>query len=748
MQAGAAGGLSDNVNFKQIFTVVRKRLGFVLVFIILATTATAIYTWKQPRIYRAQGTMILDSATPKVFGDQVQSVVDESGGKFYTNKEFFNTQFEIIKSRPLAERVVERLGLNADLDFIYLGQIPSDSRNKIHNVQKTAASLIKRIEVKLVKDTKVAQVIVEDRDPKRAALIANTIVDTYLTYNLESRLAITREASDWLAEQIADMKVRLSNSEMDLFNFKRDNNILTVALEDTDKLAAEGLNQLHTRYMTQKADRITIEQTVKNIRETIKNSGRLEIFGEAASQSDVVRELRAREAAIVEELTDLESQYGDLHPKVKSTRDRLKFVRDSLDKELRSILTNLELKLKTTIEIEEKFLQLYNNERERVFEASKKEIEFNRLKREAENNSNLYNMLLKRAKETHLAGLLNTNNVRRLEPALAPTRASKPNVQLNLALGFFAGLMLGLIGAFTWETLDSTIKGVQDIEAMNLSVIGVIPLVKSGRRDQIRNPDLDLYIHDNPKSTVAEFCRSIRTNLLFMSPDKPMRRLLITSSNPREGKTVTSCYMGITMAQSGGRTLLIDCDMRRPSLHKAFGLTRVTQGLSNLILGDCKLDDVVIKSRVDNLWILPVGSIPPNPAELLHTDSFLRIIDEACNKFDRVIIDSPPLGPVADSLVIATHMDGVVVVVQPEKTSRDLTKRVVSGLRDVKANILGVIFNQVDIERRQYGYRYYYGGQYYYYYADREDREGGKDGKGKDSPPPGSGGQDDKRAAA
>ena len=227
----------------------------------------------------------------------------------------------------------------------------------------------------------------------------------------------------------------------------------------------------------------------------------------------------------------------------------------------------------------------------------------------------------------------------------------------------------------------------------------------------------DHYLVSHPKSSVAECCRTVRTNLLFMSPENPARRLLITSASPQEGKSTVVINLGITMAQSGSKVLLLDTDMRRPRLHKAFGIQRGT-GLTTAILGEAEIQEVIRSSDVPGLDIAPCGPIPPNPTELFHTERFSSIIKELSQTYDRVLFDSPPVAMVADPLILSSMIDGVVLVIKGASTSRDMIRRALKQLKDVNARILGAVINDLDLESREYGYYYYR--QYGYYYGEKE----------------------------
>jgi capsular exopolysaccharide synthesis family protein len=325
-----------------------------------------------------------------------------------------------------------------------------------------------------------------------------------------------------------------------------------------------------------------------------------------------------------------------------------------------------------------------------------------------------------------------------LDAATVPGAPVSPNVPRAVLIA----LALAVIGAFGFalllESLDNTIKSQEDVEkTVGVAFLGVVPtmdLEQTGQEPS--SPSVaallkagsvrDLYVLSHPQSSAAECCRAIRTNILFMTPDKPARSLLITSAGPQEGKTTVAANLAITLAQSGLRVLLVDTDMRRPRLHRVFGVASSSNGLSRAIVAECEVTEVIRETGVPNLFLLPCGACPPNPAELLHAERFRRIVDELTQKFDRVIFDSPPVGAVTDAAILSRLTDGTVLVAKGRHTTRDsLTRayRQISGEGTV--NVLGCILNDLDLSRRgQYGYYYY--SRYGYYYR-QEPAESGSD---------------------
>jgi capsular exopolysaccharide synthesis family protein len=317
---------------------------------------------------------------------------------------------------------------------------------------------------------------------------------------------------------------------------------------------------------------------------------------------------------------------------------------------------------------------------------------------------------------------MRTNNVRVLERAIVPSVPVAPRPVQNLMLGLLVGLGSGIAMAFVIEALDNTLKSQSDVEQfLGVPVLGLVPIIGAAagaeavqEGDHLRERDLGVFL--DPKSVAAECCRSIRTNILFMSPDRPLRTMVVTSPSPQEGKTTTAINLGVTMAEAGGRVLIVDTDMRRPRLHRSFGVPNQT-GISTVIVGKSTIEEAVKRTDVPNLDVLPCGPVPPNPSELLHTERFAAVLADCAKLYDRIILDSPPTSAVTDPAVLGNLCDGVVLVVKAGETTRDSAMHARRQLLGAKARLFGVVVNAIDFSNPAYGYEYYYRNYYRYGYT-------------------------------
>jgi capsular exopolysaccharide synthesis family protein len=340
----------------------------------------------------------------------------------------------------------------------------------------------------------------------------------------------------------------------------------------------------------------------------------------------------------------------------------------------------------------------------------------------------MFRMIERRVKEVDLVRMMQRNNVAIVEQPRVPVEPVLPKVPINLAVSFILSLILALALALLVEAFDTTVKSQSEIERdLGVPYLGMIPVFSKKLESRLssRGPargqafNRDTFVIDFPKSTMAEACRSIRTNLLFMASEQPLRSLVVTSAGPREGKTTASISIASVTAQSGTGVLLIDADMRKPRLHSVFGI-RKDIGFSSVLMGEASLDEVLHQTDVPNLTVMACGPVPQNPSELLHTDRFREMLAELSSRYGLVIIDSPPLVPVTDAAILGGQVDGVIVIVKAGSTRKELVSRAVDSLRSVKANVLGAVLNGVDLERGSGGGRYYYYRHYGHYYGEAE----------------------------
>jgi capsular exopolysaccharide synthesis family protein len=699
------------------------------------------WTMRQPKIYEATATLEYDPRPTQPLGNKLddQSVT----GPMWDTQEFYETQNFILRSRSIAERVVRKLALHRDTDFLEA----EDGSNAAQpaTVEKTTSLLMKALQIEQVRDTRVVRVRARDRSPDRAQLIANAVVDAYIDKSLEDRLGTSSRAIEWLTNQSVNLKHELESSELALYKFREAHQTLSASLEERRHIIAGQLQSYNNALTELRQRRVRTQARLSVLKELIsaaEGEDPLAFGAGTIGEDSAIASLRMKYRDATVELGRLALVYGEAHPQVRAARAARDTVVLALKKQVQSIYAGIEAELQE-LERAEKGIQTALDEVNRQGLAlSLQEIDYTRLDRDRTNKSELYDVVINRAAQTELARAMRVSSGRMVDAAIRPRNPVSPRVKLILSFAAIIGLALGVAAAIGVSYLDNKVRGPADMEARGITVLGVLPAIDAAmpllppyRRDRRRSArrlesqERDLVVHLEPRSTAAECCRTIRTNITFQAAGEPLRTLAITSAMPKDGKTTVAVSIATTLAQSGRRVLLIDTDMRKPRLHRVFKMP-TGPGITSILAGEATVDDVVHATDIPNVSVMQCGALPPNPSELLHTRRFAEIVEETRKKFDSVIFDTPPLGAVTDPAVISTQVDGTIVVVRSGSTTRNGVDAALRQLHGLTARIVGVVLNGVDLTDSNYGSYYAYYRGYY-----EEGDSGNKPGPTASSPP-------------
>ncbi len=701
--------ISESRTFQYYYNTILKYRWAIILFLIFTVTLTLLFTLHQKKIYEAVATIIIERNKPLVL-DKVQDVYEPMTGGWWGDQEYLETEYRIIKSRNVANIVIEDNNLKNDDRFI-----SKETKEKLGDKIDYVKLLLDMIDVELVKDTRMVKIKVRHTDPEMAAFLANAVVDAYIKYSLERKTSVTKQAVRWLAQQLKDLEIKLKESELALYKFKQKNGILTTSLEARINMTTQKLYKINEDLTNAITKRIQAEAHLKTLKELLSNIDSNQIIDTVVS-TNIIKSLKLKYIETLERYISIKNRYGKEHPELLSLEEKLKNLKQLLRKEIMNEIEKAEAEYKTNKEVEDKLRTLLAKEKENALYLSRLEIEYNELSREVDNNKRLYDIVLQRFKETDLTEGLKSSNISKLDSAKIPKEPVYPKTKLNIAMSIFIGLIGGIGLAFFISYIDSTIKNEEDLKMyLGVNNLGIIPKIKE--QEKLKGA-LYKYLMKHPNSMVTEAYRNLRTNLLFMS-SKRYKNILITSAGPREGKTTTAENLAFMLTRLNERVLLVDSDMRRPMIHKVFNIDNKL-GLSNLLIGQVRIDDVIKKTDVENLFVITCGPIPPNAAELLAFEKTKEIVDELKDRFDYVIFDSPPVGVVSDSLTLGQYVDCVLFVVMCNTTSRFSAARAVDSMRDLNINLLGTVLNSLDPEKDQ-GYKYHYYSKYGYYYTHEGD---------------------------
>ncbi|MCG8555599.1 MAG: polysaccharide biosynthesis tyrosine autokinase [Proteobacteria bacterium] len=696
----------------------------ILALAAASAVATMFWTLQQPKIYQASCTIEYDPSPPRPLGRAVEDVSNPVS-YYWSTKEFYKTQNLVIASRSVSERAALKLALHRDPDFM---DVPPEEKGAWEGAEPSDAAklLQRRLGVEQEKDTRIVHVRVRDRDPERAALLANAVTDAYIDKTVDDRLGSTTSALSWLKQQLDGLKGQLEGSELALHKFKEDHNVLSLSLEERQNIVSNKIQRLSQRLTEAQTRRVEAQARVSALKEA-NHDNPFSVRAKVVLQDRSIENLYQKHREGVAEREALSARYGEAHPEIKAIDARIIALRSQLRSAIDGLISSAESELREVQSVERGVKKELDDAHRAGMDLNLREIEYRRLSRKMENNEKLYGVVLSRTAETDLTRALRLSHVRIVDRALPPLHHVSPRLPINLAIGVLAGMAIAVALALAIARSDKTLRSAAAAEALGVTILGIIPKVtdnaspggyRYGRRKRRRKrqeepvENKDLIVHTHPRSAAAECSRTIRTNLAFMSADRPYKSLVVTSASPREGKTTVAINTAIAIAQSGKSVLLVDTDLRKPRIHRVFKLVPGA-GITSVLVEHAELESAVQRTEIPGLSVIPCGPIPPNPAELLHTAQFQRFAELAREQFDTIIFDSPPLSAVTDAAIVATQVDGAIVVVRENKTTRDALLSAKRQLSDVSANLLGGIMNDVDLASRKYGYGY---GQYYYYY--------------------------------
>jgi capsular exopolysaccharide synthesis family protein len=715
-----AGDFDTYSHLRAYWHILFKRRWTVLTVAVLVTTLGIIRTYRTQPVYRATARVEVEAETPEIrsFNDLYRS------GTGFSDDVFLQTQVDVLKSENLAWMTVQQLGWGEQQGFgspkESNGGSPVDSQAALKN--RLIQAFRGCLSVELMKDSRIVEVGYESSDPRFAARAANALVNNYAEYSFHLKYDATRQASQWMGQQLDELKAKVEKSQQAMVDYERQNAIVNIGEKQTvveQRLAT--LSQDLTNAQTDRMQKESLYQLAST------NESQADLV----TQSPILQRLREKYTDLKGQYLDASEQYGPNFPKVVRLHDQLDETESAISAERKRAVAQLRGDYQTALARENLLSGAVAQEKVEVGKLSELLIQYNILKRDFDTNQQLYDSLLARLKDATMSAGLRATNIHIIDPALIPTGPVRPNKPRDIATGVLIGLVLGITLAFVRESLDNSIKSAEDLEqiipAPALAVIMKVGSSWLGLRGDKRQPAdgaLEMAVLKRPTSSLAESYRILRTSVLLSTSPRPPQAILVTSAQPGEGKTCTASNLALGLAQRGVPVLIIDADMRRPGVTQALGVNCNGKGLSTVLTGTYKLDEALYQLEAEpNLWVLPAGPRPANPADLLAAPGMARLLQEACHRFSHVVLDSPPLLLVTDATLLSTIVDGVVLVVESGVTSSGAVVRAQKILENVGGRILGTVLNKLDLSHDGYYGTYYRSSHYpYYYHTERARR--------------------------
>lgn len=736
LQAGGARAeeeplADDSLTLKDLGRIVLKYKWTLLAIVAVCCAVAAIRTFLSTPVYRSTVVLQIDRVSPRVVRFENDPEQERMGSDDAIS---MRTQQELLRSRSLAERVIDELRLDSstpsgqaalalaasrqmgegeaagaadESGTDYLGRIiagyekmtrPSARNAEVLGREAVIGRFLDSVTVEPVRSSRLVKLHVDNTDPALAARIANSTVQSFIAMGMERRLEASSYAKSFLEDQIKQMKARLEESERRLNSYAQANQILTL----DDKTST--INQTYTEYAGALAkveqERIKLEAVVAEMKRNPEAS-------HAVSENKPIQALKERRTKLLIEYQENLRIYKPEFPKMMQIKAQLDEVDAQMAKEIGVVAATVQAQFDAAAREESLLRERVAQTRKQVLTTQDHSIDLNLLKREVDTNRQLYDSLLQRFKELGISGNVVSNNVSVVDAAEPSLFPHKPNLLANLLIGLIAGVLLGAAVVVALEVMDDSIKYPDEVErVLGLPLMGIIPKLRSKRAS---GKPIAMEVHEDPRSALAEAYRSVRTALQFSTPEGAPKRLVVTSTTRNEGKSTTSLALAINFAQMGQRVLLIDADMRNPTVHKLLGIPN-DFGLSNLLSSDNRGDKMITPTIVPNLSVLTAGPIPPNPVDLLTGPKLLLLLNiTSALGIDYVIVDAPPMLGLADAVVLGNQLQNVLFVVQASSTRKTQIKAALRRLRQGGLVPRGVVLAQTQHHAMPQDYESYYG---------------------------------------
>lgn len=679
-------------------TVALVFAGAVLTAFVWSVTARPVFTGTAMLRIEKDEPRILKFESPRR---------DDTGGE--STQTQMQTERRLLQRRTLANRVIALVGLERHPEFSSVGRRPGELTD----------AFLDRLQVEPVRNTRLVKLSFESRSPELAAQVANTLADEVIAQQLDDKKDASQYATRFLTAQVNESRQALHSSEVQLSQFLEENDILFVGGErigervgERQALISQELATLSDSLLKAKAERIAKESMLAQATRATADSL------PAVLQDPLIAHLK-------EEATKLEGRYRELgqsfkaeYPRMQRLSENIREVRRQIHAEIQRFVEAARAEYRASLQKETEVRKLADEQRGLARKLDGQMARYNLLRREVDTNRELYTGLSTRLKETQVSSSLLTSNISVVDRADVPLKRSGPRTGLNLLIGCMVGLVGGVALAFLFEYLDTSIRDPRAVEAiLRVPTLGLVPTRSSLPAHLGRPPlgpgngapgTLALVAHEATGSILAEAFRNLRTSVVYATPDHPPKTMLVTSLQQQDGKTFVSTNCAISLAQLGmGDVLLVDADMRHPNLHGILGVPQ-TPGLSDLLVGGVGVMEAVRPTGIPGLFVIPAGPVPTNPSELLYSPRFTQALATLGERFAHIVIDTPPLLGVADTLVLAPRVEGVILVLRHGRAARNAAERAVQMLGSVRARLLGVVLNHADARSTTAGYQYYH----------------------------------------
>lgn len=700
--AGVAEAAQAGVPLTHYVWLLRRHLWKMLAFIAICIGSTIIVSMRMVPVYEAVATVDIDRQSPSgIIGQEAnRATVNDS-------EQFLSTQVKLIQSDSVLRPVAVRYNL--------LEREAMVDRSDVHRwaAYQAAPVVLKKLKITRPPNTYLMLVTYRSTDPKLAADVANAVAQSYIAHTYNLRFRASASLSSFMEKQLEELKAKMERSMGALAQFEKELNVINP--EEKTSILSARLLQLNTEFTNAQSDRVRKQASYQSL-----STGSMEA-ALASAQGESLRKLTEHLNETQERFAQVKLQFGANHPEHKKAAGQLIAVQSAIEATRATIIERGNVEFAEASRREQMLSKAVAETKAEFDKLNARSFEYQQLKRDAEGDKRLYDELVRRIREAGINATFQNSSIRLADTARPPAKPVFPNIGLNIALAAVISVLLTIGAAILSDALDNTVRDPEEVaRTLNTTVIGTLPVVRDWRKATPGTAGTALITarlgagDDHAASSFGEAVRTLRNSILLSDFDRRMRTLLITSASPAEGKSTTAVHLALAHAEQGKKTLLIDGDLRRPSVHRKLGITSTT-GLSDVLLGETEWNDAVIRAvAAPDLDIMPAGRASRRASDLVGSE-MVQLLDKVAREYDLVIIDAPPLLGFAEPLQMATSADAVLIVARAGETNRKAIASVVTALHRLRVNVLGLVLNEV--RRDHSDSYYYYGAQYYRYYA-------------------------------
>jgi capsular exopolysaccharide synthesis family protein len=712
----------DFIDLGRLYRAVMRSRWGILGLAFAVTLMTALVVYSMERIYRASASIVLESQQANVVNVEDVYTLDTY------DYNYTQTQFEILQSRSLAERVVRRLRLHEHPVFLpeegqeAAGfsltsllpasekeppvQLSAEEQQELA-IQAATSAVAGGLKVSPVEYSYVVYLSYESPDPQLAARVVNAIAEEFIAGNLEIRLEGTLQATGWLDERLLTLQENLRSSEQALQEFRDREGLVSV--EGVTGLGNSELKVLSQRLEETRRARIEAQTIKEDVQGMSRASTEDLMTIPAVLQHQLIRDLKKEQSSAERKVAELGKRYGPKHPKMIAARSDLTAADENIAVEVQKVVSGINREYEVALRNEQQLQATWEASKSQMQDFNRVEFRLQELQREVDTNRELYDIFFTRIKSVSETGGFEKPHARIIDRALVPGAPVKPNKRVSITLALILSLLLGCGIAVLLDILDNTVKTPDDVQdKLGVPLLGLLPKQKLDKNGEFEQ------IWQNTQSHYAEAVRSIRTGVVLSSLDDPAKVIVVTSTVPGEGKSTTVLNLGAALAQMES-TLVIGADLRRPSLARKCQLEPNHRGLSHFVSGSAALEDCIEKVDALGIYVMPAGIVPPNPLEMISSRKFAHALEKLRDRFDRIVIDSAPVQAVSDALILASCADSVIYVVKADATSATQAQKGIASVIASNEPLTGVVLNQFDARKagKYYGEKYYEYGEYY-----------------------------------